>query len=130
MESINLNFHHVGVLVESTDDYLKTIPRINSFRKEIFEDEIQQAKLTLIDLTGYYIELVEPRKSSVLFRELSLKKNQIHHFCFTVEDKRSYECYRKNSLMVAGPFYSVMFDKEIEFYMRGKYIIEEIVKNF
>jgi hypothetical protein len=130
MDGFRLDFHHVGILVSSTNLYLNSVPRRNSYTIEIFDDPIQCANLTLVHLPGYFLELIEPYHDSILYPELKKKENQIHHLCFIIRDEDSYNNYIKHSIKISGPFYSIMFDAEIEFYVRTNGLIEEIVKKF
>lgn len=130
METSQLEFHHIGILVSSTKRYLERMPRSQLFETETFDDQVQSALLTLVKLPGYYIELIEPREDSKLSKELSHKENDIHHLCFIAHDIDVYNDYVKKTIKVAGPYHSIMFDAEIEFYLRSNGIIEEIVKKF
>jgi hypothetical protein len=130
MDRFKLEFHHAGVLVSSTEQYLAGMPRGGRFDKEEFDDPVQLARLTLVQLPGYYLELIEPQKGSRLEKELITRENLIHHLCFILRDQETYLDYKKNSIKVAGPFFSIMFNAEIEFYLRANGIIEEIVKKF
>ena len=130
METSQLEFHHVGILVSSTKRYLDRMPRAQLFETETFDDQVQAAFLTLVKLPGYYIELIEPQVDSILFKELPAKENRIHHLCFVAHNKDVYLDYTKKTVKIAGPYSSIMFNANIEFYLRSDGIIEEIVKKF
>ena len=130
MERPMLEFHHTGILVSNSENYLKNMPRAYLFEVETFDDPVQSALLTLVKLPGYFLELIEPEAGSVLYEELGKKENQVHHICFIVRDEVTYEFYRKRSIKIAGPYHSIMFNAQIEFYRRADGLIEEIVKYF
>jgi hypothetical protein len=78
-----LRLHHVGILVENIETYLKS-----SFwtrGSPIVEDPLQQARLCLAGLPGDerpLIELIEPLgEASPTYRALQERTN-LHHLCF------------------------------------------------
>ena len=123
-----MKFHHIGYLIENLKKYLK-LSRINENDLITFSDKIQQAELHLVKLPDGYIELIVPWEGSKLKEELKKKKNGFHHICYLSETKKEYLSFIKNHIKVAGPYYSVMFKCEIEFYYKSGLIIE-IVKNY
>jgi len=123
-----MKFHHIGYLVENLERYLK-LSRINKKDLITFSDKIQQADLHLVNLPEGYIELIVPWEDSKLKQELNKKKDGFHHICYLAETKKEYLNFIKSLIRVAGPYYSVMFNCEIEFYYKSGLIIE-IVKNY
>ncbi|MDG1709826.1 MAG: VOC family protein [Schleiferiaceae bacterium] len=123
-----MKFHHIGYLVGNLDKYLK-LSRIKKNDLVSFSDKIQQAELHLVTLPDGYLELIVPWEGSKLKEELKKKKDGFHHICYLCETKDEYLSFRNHHFKIAGPYYSVMFKSEIEFYYKSDLIIE-IVKNY
>ena len=124
--------HHIGYLVKSTNHYLKKCFGEIKIVKQLY-DPIQKAKLTLVELNSdILIELIEPNDEidSDLKRELLKKGEGFHHICYICSKESEYLKYKKTAHLLAGPFNSIMFNSEIEFYTQKYNLIEEIVKSF
>ena len=127
-----MKIHHIGYLVKSTDAYLKKCFGDVTIEKQVY-DPVQKSKLTLVKLNSdIFIELIEPNNEidSDLKRELSIIGEGFHHVCYICTKESEYLKYVKNAHLLAGPFNSIMFNCEIEFYTQKYNLIEEIVKSF
>jgi len=124
--------HHLGYLTKSTDKYLNKCFGEIKIEKQLY-DPIQNSKLTMIKLNSdIFIELIEPNQEidSDLKKELLTKGEGFHHICYICNSESEYINYKKTAHLLAGPFNSIMFKTEIEFYTQKYNLIEEIVKSF
>lgn len=127
-----MKIHHIAYLVKSTEKYLKKCFGEINIEKQLY-DPIQKSKLTLLKLNSdIFIELIEPNKEieSDLKSELKIKGEGFHHICYICSNESEYINYKKTAHLLAGPFNSIMFKSEIEFYTQKYNLIEEIVKSF
>ena len=124
-----MKFHHIGYLVKNLNRYLK-LSKLESNDIKSFSDSVQEADLHLIDLPDGYIEIIVPWKDSKLDEELSKKKDGFHHICFVAESLDEYNSFiSDNAIKLSGPYESIMFECDIEFYYKNGIIIE-IVKDY
>ena len=127
-----MQIHHIGYLTKSIENYIKRCFGKVEIHTELYDD-LQKSKLVLIkNQSNIFIELIEPDLNfeTSLKEELNSKGEGFHHICYICNSKKEYQEYIKNSFLLAGPFYSIMFNTEIEFYTKKFNLIEEIVKKF
>lgn len=79
-------FEHIGVAVNSISESMQVLNEIFNLKEvpEIYEDALQNIKISFVNLSGVKIELIEPldsnRKSPV---DNIIKKNiSYYHLCF------------------------------------------------
>jgi catechol 2,3-dioxygenase-like lactoylglutathione lyase family enzyme len=94
-----MRFHHTGILTSDLNKSLKTYTEIYGFSKEhgpVF-DQIQECDLcTLVNSSGYRIELIEPKENSPVFRLFSKRGPGPVHHCF-VSDQFDNDCEKLRS---------------------------------
>jgi len=127
-----MKIHHLGYLTKSIDKYIQRCSGEVKIHTKIY-DNVQKSKLVLLkNQCDTFIELIEPDMNfdTNLIHELDSKGEGFHHICYICDSKKEYQNYTKNAFLLAGPFYSIMFKTEIEFYTKKFNLIEEIVKKF
>ena len=126
-----LKIHHIGYVVRSIDDFKDDFIDLKLINSTI--DEIQNAKLSIFEQANekILIELIEPlTEKSFTWKHLEKNDQSMHHICYEgiSFDKIKEICSIKKMIIVRGPLYAKLFDKEIVFVMsRNKTLFEFIL---
>lgn len=128
---MDINFHHIGIVVKSIDQYERQL----FFEKKENDliDELQSARLTLYkNFNNSFIELIEPlNENSPSYNALVKNGNHINHYCYSIDNYLSLTelAQARNWLKVMGPIPAKLFDnKNVVFYLdRNRQLIEFII---
>lgn len=117
---MEIKFHHIGIVVNSIEQYEKQILSSKKIREVV--DEVQNSKLALYEnFDSSFIELIEPlNENSTSFN--SLKKFGVHlnHLCYRVNSFEEIDNNMNENkwIKVLGPVPAILFDnKEVVFYL-------------
>lgn len=132
----DLEFEHIGVAVSSIKECFNSFGNLFELKEdaEIYEDTLQNIKISFINLAGVKIELIEPldkdKKSPV---DNIIQKNiSYYHLCFSsvnLEDEVS-QLVKRGAVEVVKPIPASAFSsRKIAFlYVKNLGLIELIEK--
>jgi methylmalonyl-CoA/ethylmalonyl-CoA epimerase len=132
-EEAGQRLHHVGFVVASIEKsggpFAESAGAV--WDGVIFEDPIQQAKVSFLKVGGRgepMIELVEPAGEKSPVAGFLTKGGGLHHLCYEVEslDRRLEWCRERKNLLVRAPAPAVAFGgRRIAWvYTRQKLLVE------
>lgn len=132
----DMDFEHIGVAVSNIKESLSIFDNIFELKdvSEIYEDTLQNIKISFVNLAGINIELIEPldsnKKSPV--DEIIEKNTSYYHLCFRtgcIEDE-ILQLVEKGAIVVAEPIPSLAFsNRKIAFlYIKHLGLIELVEK--
>ena len=124
------SFHHAGYVVESIDDYKKTLFDMTVIKA--VHDPIQLARIELLSVGGGgFIELIQPLNSKAFTWNFLKKKGEgLHHTCFEGFTPAEVDdiLLKGKMLKLRGPVPAVLFERDVVFAMtRSRAIIEFIL---
>ena len=119
-----MRIHHSGIVVKSIDKYLENM-QIGNVIKDIY-DEIQKARLVLIEFENAYLELIEPQSEDSFTYNFLQKGGGIHHICYETTKQKAEEIIKKNRMIkVLGWVYAPLLESDVIFaYSKNKELIE------
>lgn len=92
MEKLNLKFHHIGLMTDSTEATARELERLGYEISPATIDPLQSVKISLATITPPHlqspvIEIVEPMESNPNMLK-RLKKTGVspYHFCYETDD--------------------------------------------
>lgn len=128
---MNFKFHHIGIVVNSIEQYEKQMLPNKKVREVI--DKIQNSKLALYEnFNESYIELIEPlNENSTSFNSLKKFGNHLNHLCYKVGPFSELDNFMSDRkwIKVFGPVPAALFENQkVVFYLnRNSQLIEFII---
>jgi hypothetical protein len=131
-----MHFEHIGVAVSNIKESLSIFNNLFELSdvSEIYEDIFQNIKISLINLAGVKIELIEPLDSSKKspVDNIIEKNMSYYHLCFRtgcIEDE-ILQLIEKGAIVVTEPIPSLAFrSRKIAFlYVKHLGLIELVEK--
>lgn len=130
-------FEHIGVAVSSTSESMHVLNEIFNLKEvpEIYEDALQNIKISFVNLSGVKIELIEPldnsKKSPV---DNMINKNiSYYHLCFRTRslEETVLKLVERGAVEVVKPIPAVAFkNSKIAFlFIKHLGLIELVEKN-
>lgn len=124
-----MKLHHVGYIVESIDEFLKSLP-YNSLLQDT-EDKIQDARLCLVNTgSDVFLEIIEPLSiNSRLYPQIDRSLGGINHVCYEATlEEIALAIESHNLLKIFGPVPASLFDgRQVEFYVNKNMSIIEFL---
>jgi len=119
-----MKIHHVGIVVKNIDKYLNNMP-FKIVLNDVY-DEIQKARLVLIEFDNAYLELIEPKEKDSFTYNFLKKGGGLHHICYETTKQNAEEIVRKNKMIkVLDWVYAPLLNSDVMFaYSKNKELIE------
>jgi methylmalonyl-CoA/ethylmalonyl-CoA epimerase len=124
--SKDLQFHHVGMVVDSIDKHSALyVERFGyELRSEIIHDPKQTAYVQFLAFPGQsiYLELVAPDAPGSFLSNALQKGGGLNHVCYSTEDidAACIDLRSKRMLLLRPPTEAVAFDQRRVAWMKGK----------
>ncbi|MCS7053608.1 MAG: VOC family protein [Ignavibacterium sp.] len=117
---MNLKFHHLGIVVESIEQYEKQMIYLEKISE--VDDGLQNSKLALYkNFNDSFIELIEPlNPNSTSYNSLKKFGNHLNHICYETTSFEQIEklMFDKRFIKVFGPSPAKLFnDRNVVFYI-------------
>lgn len=115
-------FHHIGVAVKSIKDVSPT--------GEIILDSVQKVRVSLVQLHGIKLELIEPSGDDSPVVKSLKEGTKLVHICYTVDniEKAVNECRRHGFLCISRPVPSAAFKNNIVWVYSSEYGLFELLE--